>query len=76
MHVPSAFVNDPSSYAVNTITGGLGLQLRNNVQVDIAAAFGATQTFHNNYNSSPAGLSRTDEKINTTTIKCGLSYRF
>jgi len=76
MHVPPAIVNSPSSYAVNTITGGLGLQLRNNVQVDIAAAFGATQTFHNNYNSSPAGLSRTDEKINTTTIKCGLSYRF
>jgi long-subunit fatty acid transport protein len=76
MHVPSAFVNDPSSYAVTTITGGLGLQLRNNVQVDVAAAFGATQTFHNNYNSDPAGLSRTDEKINTTTIKCGLSYRF
>lgn len=76
MHVPSAFVNDPSSYAVNTVTAGLGLQLQNNVQLDIAAAFGATNTFHNNYNSDPPGLSRTDEKINTTTVKCGLSYRF
>ncbi|MCX6138149.1 MAG: outer membrane protein transport protein [Ignavibacteriales bacterium] len=76
MHSPSAFVNDPSTFAVNTLTGGLGLQLQTNVQIDVAAALGAANTFHNNYNSDPAGLSRTDEKIKTTTVKCGVSYRF
>jgi long-subunit fatty acid transport protein len=76
MYSPSPFAGDPSSYATTTLTGGAGVLVRNNVLVDVAAAFGSFKNYHNNYATDPPNLSRTDETVTTTNVKFGISYRF
>ncbi len=73
---PSTFKNDPSSFDKKTYTAGAGILLQRNVLLDVAAAFGSFKTFHNNYGSASANLSRTDETISTTVVNFTISYRF
>ncbi|HTR82788.1 MAG TPA: outer membrane protein transport protein [Bacteroidota bacterium] len=73
---PSPFAGDPSSYAQKTVTAGLGVLLQDDVMFDLAAAFGSTKAYDNNYGPAASNLSRTDESISTTNVYFTISYRF
>ncbi len=72
---PSPYKNDPSSFDQKIFTGGLGILLQRNVQLDGAVAFGSFKSYRNQY-SFPLNTSRTDESISTSLVNFTVSYRF
>jgi long-subunit fatty acid transport protein len=72
---PSPYKNDPSSFDQKMYTGGVGILLQRNVQLDGAVAFGSFKSYRNQY-SFPPNTSRTDESISTSLVNFTVSYRF
>jgi long-subunit fatty acid transport protein len=74
---PSPYKDDPSDYDQKYYTGGIGLEVDENVSLDAAFAFGQWTTFRDNYYMQGIPqASRTSEAVKTGTVNVTLSYRF
>lgn len=77
---PSPYKGDPTSRDQLYYTAGLGVDVDNNVTINVAYALGVWDTFRDNYvyyiASNPYYSSTSNEKIKTNTVNATLTYRF
>lgn len=74
---PSPYKNDPADYDQLYYTAGIGVQLDNQVTLNVGYALGTWKTFRDNYYiPTISEASTTREKIKTNSINATLSLQF